>query len=424
MASSQDRLSDARINEIIKIVSESKTRSEAAYKLDIAVSTLQYHLAKIAASGRTVKKGFGQTGRPKEEKESCDPIEIRRLKDRVRMETAARQTAERHASKEQTIREAIFRLAEEPLEPPDWNFVTFTKGKDKRGEVLLLMLSDLHFGEVIDREQMGGVNSFNEKIARNRLERLFQTVVKLGSIHWSGLPPAAIYVLLMGDLTSGEIHLELERTNDLLSIPAVRVASTAIIAGLNLLLERFPKIPIHVISVAGNHGRLTRKPEAKRFALDSYDTLTAWIIESYFSAKDEKRISFSAPASGDALINVYGWQFLVTHGDRIGSRGGQGFVGPAATISRGFQKVLMDYAAQGIIIDFILIGHFHSSCELPQGFANGCLPGPSEYSKSGRMRPEPASQWLLTVHPNHGVARRWKIACGDPIEGSIYRGRI
>ena len=171
--------------------------------------------------------------------------------------------------------------------------------------------------------QMGGRNSFDKKICGKRLERLFQGVVKMGTVHWSGPPPAVIYIILGGDLISGEIHEELAKTNDLLAIPAVRELATHLISGIELLLQSFD-CEVRVVSVPGNHGRTTRKPEAKGFVINSYDTLVSWLVESWFTAKKTKRITFSAPASGDALINICGWNFLFTHGDRIGSRGGMG----------------------------------------------------------------------------------------------------
>ncbi len=371
----------------------------------------------------------GQSGNPSGRahglKNKRDPIELMRLRDRITTETAARKAAERRALADKSIREAIFKLTAAPLQPPDWNPKPRTTKKDgeKIGEAVLVMISDLHFVEHVDIDQMGGVNSYNLEIATSRLERLFQSIIALTTTYWAGPPPSVFYLLLMGDLVSGNIHLDLAKTNDLLSVPAVRHVSECLIAGFTSLLKHFPKIPFHVISLPGNHSRTTEKFEYKNFAVDSYDTLIAWILESWFKAKGEKRISFSAPASGDALVNIYGWNFIITHGDRIGSRGGAGFVGPAAIVARGFQKVLMDYAAQGVVVDSILIGHFHSAMELPQGFANGSLIGPSQLSKSNRMRPEPATQWMITVHRDRGITRRWKIPVGAMSEGSIYRGR-
>lgn len=348
-------------------------------------------------------------------------LTIRKLQDELNAAKQKIVSVERMAINSETVRENLFNLTSRPLEPISWNPIP--DKKDHKGETLILFISDVHKGEYIDLEQMSGRNSFNKQICTNRIMRLFQNVVKMGTTHWTNTkPPETIYVVLGGDLISGEIHEELAKTNDLLAIPAVKELSSDLISGLQLLIDNF-ECPIQVISVPGNHGRTTKKPESKGFVVNSYDTLVSWLVESWFSGKGEKQITFTSPASGDAVVSIYGWNFLFTHGDRIGSRGGAGMVGPAATIARGMQRLIQDYATDRIVIDYIMMGHFHTPIELEQGFCNGCLSGPSEYSRSGRMKSHPACQWLISVHPDHGVARRWKIMVGDPSEGSIYKGR-
>ncbi len=350
-----------------------------------------------------------------------DDIEARREQNRDLLQRKRIDELERQAAAERTVREAVFRLSSRPLEPPSWN-ARPAKGSKHR-ESIVLFLSDIHMGEVVSLSAMGGRNSYNMKIAAARLERYFQSVVKLGTEHWTGPSPDCIYFVLGGDLVSGEIHDELAKTNDLQAIPAVRVLAEALAAGLDLLRKSFPAIPIHVISVPGNHGRTTRKPESKAFAINSYDTLVALLLEWWATTKGLKGVTFSAPHTGDALVTIHGWNVLFTHGDRIGSRGGSGFVGPAATAARGMQKIVQDYLAEGRVIDVIVMGHFHTPLELEYGIVNPSLVGPSEYSRSGRMRSHPSAQWMLSIHPQYGVARRWKIACGDKSEGSIYAGR-
>ena len=303
------------------------------------------------------------------QQENLDHIQVRKLKDRLSKAEIRVAAAERGSINASVIRESIMGLVAEPIEPQSWN-PTNVRAKDSRKEALILMISDVHMGEVIDRGQMGGRNTFDKEICAKRLERLFQGVVKMGTTHWSGPPPGVIYVILGGDLISGEIHDELAKSNDLLAIPAVRELATHIISGLELLLKSFD-CEIRVVSIPGNHGRTTRKPESKGFVLNSYDTLVAWLVESWFTSRKTKKITFSAPASGDALINVCGWNFLFTHGDRIGSRGGAGMVGPVATIARGMQRLIQDYAADQVVVDYIVICHFHTIVELEQGFANG-----------------------------------------------------
>jgi hypothetical protein len=223
-------------------------------------------------------------------------------------------------------------------------------------------------------------------------------------------------------MISGEIHEELAKTNELASLPALKDVVGHVIAGVNLLLENFD-CPIDVITIPGNHGRTTRKPEHKRNALVSYDTLVGDFVELYYqSSKRKRRPSFYTPASGDALISIFGWNFLITHGDRIGSRGGTGFGGAAYTVARGFKRVTHDYSARRVQLDYIVCGHFHSSYKLDEGYSSASLVGPSELSRDWRMVPQPASQLFLSVHPKRGVTQARDIHVGHPSEGTIYRG--
>lgn len=312
------------------------------------------------------------------------------------------------------FRASIFGLSE-PLEP-----VTFQRqGNASRSrETVVLVLSDLQWGERIGLATMDGLNSYDHDIARKRLERTFKTFVELCTTHWAGDPPERVIVILGGDMVSGEIHEELAKTNSLLSIPALKDCASSIISGIGFVHEHMPGIPVDVISVPGNHGRNTRKPESKLYAEHSYDTLVADLVELHFGKTDWLRMW--KPVSGDALIWIYGYRFLITHGDRIGSRGGAGFVGAAATIARGFKKLVMDYAGRGIVLDFIICGHFHVALELEEGICNGSLPGPSEYARDYRFKPKPCSQTFLAVHPKYGVTQRRLIQPGTPDEGSLY----
>lgn len=307
----------------------------------------------------------------------------------------------------------------EPLEPV--SFQSLKKEGEISPETAVLDLSDLQWGEVIDLGVMDGLNSYNTDIARVRLKRVFEVFVGLITRHWAGPPPERIIIILGGDLISGEIHEELAKTNSLFSIPALRDCAANISAGIRLI-RKAVKCPIDIISVPGNHGRTTKKTESKLYAAHSYDTLCADLIEMEFkeNGKWPDWFKMFKPSSGDALIWIYGYRVLITHGDRIGSRGGAGFVGTAATVARGFKKLVMDYAGRGIMLDFIICGHFHTALQLEEGICNGCLPGPSEYSRDLRFRPRPAVQAFLTFHPRRGVTQiRW-IDAGDPSEGSLY----
>jgi hypothetical protein len=269
----------------------------------------------------------------------------------------------------------------------------------------MLLASDFQWGEVIKIAEMDGVNEFNAAVASRRYKALISRTLDLCTNHTPGGSFDVFYYWRLGDMTSGEIHQELRETNDLGSIAAVIDLASHEVAGIKELLKVYKRVV--VLSVPGNHGRTTIKPFAKRFAETNYDYLLACMIEREF--KGDARVQFLTPLSGDLVVELFGYRFLGTHGDRIGSRGGEGFIGPVATITRGMKKMHDYYARLGQPVDFQFIGHFHTAVENEYGFCNGSLPGYSEYAKQFRMSPQPPSQWLLFAHPKYGISARWKI---------------
>lgn len=251
---------------------------------------------------------------------------------------------------------------------------------------------------------------------------MFTVAVDLLTRHWPGPPPQRLIVTLLGDMISGALHHELVRTDKMRPMESVRAVSGVLASGIDLLLDTVD-CPIDVISVVGNHGRgsLT-KPEAKGVAVDSYDTLVSDFLEMHF--RGQSRVTFYVPPGPDALITIYGFRFLLTHGDRLGSGGGKGFVGSELPILRGFQKVHMDYADRGILLHHVICGHFHTPLSSARGTANGCLPGPSEYSTSFRLRPSQPMQAFIAVHPEHFITQTRWIKPGLPEEGTLYEAPV
>ncbi len=284
----------------------------------------------------------------------------------------------------------------------------------------ILHLSDLHYAEAIDLAEMGGINSYNVEIADNRLNRSFNTVARLLTEFWHGQPVERIHICLGGDLVSGGIHPELVRTDELLRLPSAKAVAARLADGI-LGLRKEVGVPISIYSVPGNHGRLTVKPETKAHVPDNLDTLVAWFIESRLAKDDGVKVMYGD--SVDCLFDVYGLPFVLTHGDRMGSRGGQGFIGPVATIMRGHHKLLADYSSRGTPPYKVLTGHFHTTCEMPSGYGNGSLAGWSNFARDLRAQKEQAQQNFLIVHSERGVIDVQRIMPGVPEEGSIYRGR-
>lgn len=288
-------------------------------------------------------------------------------------------------------------LSAETIEIPEWE-PAVRSGKSRR-ETPILFASDWQWGEVISRAGMGGLGEFNSEIAAQRVKLMGEKAISLAFEHRGAKKYEPLVYIRGGDMISGEIHADLRESNDKQAAGAVRDLVKHEAALLRMLAKAFGQVV--VVSVPGNHGRLTPKPQSKRGALENMDSLSGlWLTDIFAS---DKRFTFSTPASGDAILDIQGWRFGITHGDRTGSSGGQGFIGVAATIIRGMKKVHEMYSTVGKPLDYILMGHYHTSLKLEHGFSNGCLPGYSEFARDFRMRPGPPCQWLLFVDKEHGV---------------------
>lgn len=284
--------------------------------------------------------------------------------------------------------------------PAEWTMPGRVVGKSEH--IPYLHTSDFQAGEVIRADETEAGYGYDTEIFRRRYRMLIETTIRLCFDHAGGSwkYPGIIYTR-GGDAISGGIHEELRDTDDMTPIEAVQCVFEEEAAGIRHLAEAFGKVDVKSPDAAGNHDRTTFKPRSKNASGHSYDMLVSFMLQREF--KKDKRVSFQTSKSFDVVYPIYDKTVLLTHGDRMGSSGGQGFIGPAATILRGAQKVISEQAALGRIIDRVDIGHFHTFLYYVWVLCNGSLPGYSEYAKSFRMRPQDPIQTLLFHHPKHGV---------------------
>lgn len=284
-------------------------------------------------------------------------------------------------------------MVETPPEIPEW----VEEKSDTSQNIPVLMVSDFHYGENVNPNEVPDGNCYSPNVANARWDRLINRTIQ--KTRTKGKPVKGMVVCFLGDDVSGDIHDELKETNNKTPLDACLD-----VAGQKIkMLEAFKKEygNIWVISVMGNHGRTNKKPQSKGLAEHNYDSLINAIVEKHF--KSDKKIKFYTPKSGEAYFELYGYNFLATHGDRIGSRGGQGFIGCSATIARGQHKTRQAYAQIGKPIDWLLIGHFHTPMLLEHTIANGTTVGYSQYARDLRLEPSYPSQTLFFVDDKYGV---------------------
>lgn len=263
-----------------------------------------------------------------------------------------------------------------------------------------LFTSDFQLGEVVRAAETEHGYGYDSETFRRRYRYMIDTTIYLSLEHggkdWTY--PGLIYCR-GGDTISGGIHEELAETDDLSPIEAVEVAFEEEAAGIAKLVDAFGRVDVKDCG-GGNHDRTSKKPRSKG-AYKNFDHLVSFMLQWHF--RNEPRVTFQTTESMDVVFPIYGRNHLLTHGDRIGSRGGQGFIGPAATIMRGAQKVIQEQAALGRHIHMVMMGHFHTPLWMDWLIVNGSMPGYSEFAKMNRMRPHPPQQFLFYSHEKRGI---------------------
>lgn len=329
-------------------------------------------------------------------------VRVRRERDHARNELARLQ--EEH---ERTVKalEFVEQAEGARLAPPSW----MSPAKAKQSSAtLVLALSDMHFDEVVNPDEVDGLNAYNRKIAEIRLQRWAQNVVKLSRDYLAGVTYDGIVLALMGDSFSGDIHEELAQTNDDTTLGSLLHWSEQLAAAIDLLSrEVAPKM--HVVATPGNHGRMTRKPRAKLRARTNFDWLLAKMVERHFS--DNKKITFTVPEGADAWLPIYGQGHLFTHGDQVNGGGGIGGIYPP--IMRLRARKAQRYLAMGSSFSTLWMGHWHQYLPSPSLVVNGSTKGYDEYAFLNNFQYEVPQQALAVVVPDKGITFQAPVFCMD-----------
>lgn len=286
------------------------------------------------------------------------------------------------------------RLQTTELELPKWVNAPKTS---KHPGVPKLMLSDLHWGERINAAQVGGMNSYNLAIARRRLRTTIDTTIDICRILDPEMRYPGFVLPLGGDLISGSIHDELAATNELNTMPTLLDLYKHLVPAIRLLAETFGNV--FVPCVSGNHDRDTKKTWNK----DRNHTSFGWLLYQLLAIafEGDKRVTFYIPDSSDALYRIYGFRYLLTHGDQF--RGGDGIIGPLGPVTRGEQKKNTRNAAVGQDYDVMEFGHFHKRMLTSRLRGNGSLKGYCEYAAANNFGFERPIQNFWITHPDHGI---------------------
>jgi len=274
----------------------------------------------------------------------------------------------------------------------------------KTKEESLLLFGDPHIGEIVNKEEMAGINEYNFDVFRLRMEYLARETIDLCMSKLSGYQFSTLNIAMLGDMVTGMIHDELIETAEGTVIEWAYGGAVIIAQFLQELAQVFEKIK--VFGVVGNHGRMHKKPRFKqRYVNWDYVLYMALAL----MLQSQKNISFHFPKSFFIHTNINEHEFVFIHGDNIRSWMGIPFYGINRMVAN-FNELM---ASRGDYIEYFCLGHFHETGQLDkvkgEKIVNGSMIGGNEYSL-GRMFTSGAPKQLLAgVHHRTGLTWRYPI---------------
>lgn len=323
----------------------------------------------------------------------------RREVDRLKSRLKASEEALDSALSRLDVLEGIDRLSPKP---PKWTL----KKKPKTGDaVVVAMLSDCHWDEIVRAEDVAGVNAYDRTVATERLKCWAHRLAEMPKVG----PTAdvqGVVVLWGGDMMTGPIDVaHLQDAADTM-FGSLLYWSEQAAAALILLADAYGAV--HVPVVVGNHGRMTMKKRSHLKARDNLDWHLAHLVARLTA--DDARITWSIDEASDAEFEVFGRRYLLTHGDQ--ARGGGGIGGVWPPIMRLTARKQQRQAGLGRPFEHLFLGHWHQLTFGPQFTVNGSVVGYSAFSAECNFPVEDPQQAVVYVTPE-GIGWRSAINCKE-----------
>jgi hypothetical protein len=377
--------------QILAAIQEHASMRAAANALGLSSGSLSGRVRRMRAAGHKIETRAATPALilPADDKDR----RIRELQSEVKRLSVA-------ASEREFIRQCVGKIGAQVGTVPEWTIAKPRAGKLVHG-IPTLMLSDLHFGEVVFAGQVNDINQYNTDIAKRRLRRVVDGSVKLLRQTLSPGEFGGMVVVFGGDMVEGVIHDEIRDTSDETVMQAVITLHDQLVPTLKLLCDEFGRV--HVPCVVGNHGRLDRKPRQKMGPALNFDWLMYQFIARTIGGdpKYKNRITFQIPDGYECSWRVHGVCYMLTHGDSF--KGGDGITGPLIPWMRGDLKARKSYSAMGLPYDVMVMGHWHQLRFLGKIIVNGSLVGYNEYAAKNHFEFEPPVQALFLTHPTRGL---------------------
>lgn len=276
---------------------------------------------------------------------------------------------------------------------------------------MVLMLSDAHYPEVVDPDVAMGLK-YDGDICIRRLERVRNVVLRYKQLRETSYPIRKLTVAMLGDMLSGDIHEELEVTNQIPMAEALVKLAYVLNDMFVSFAKEFPEV--EVVVIPGNHPRQTKKPRYKQKTVTNFE----YILGHFIASLAGNAYTVQVPKDIVYRHKVFDYTLAMNHGDgqKSNSYAGLPFYGIKQRLDA--LQSLLRFLKQNPV-DYLLLGHFHQPSSIPatdaETIINGSIKGGDEFSIGSRFAANNPTQLLLTFHEKHGLTDTSKINLGGVV---------
>jgi hypothetical protein len=409
-------ISDEQLRATYAAVKQHGSVNAAARALGRARSTLQNHMAS-AVTRLKLPPIVATAAAPRELNPNTDQRLVSARADVERYRRAYQDVVKDRAEEERLVdlfRESIRALPGLPANHFKARRVASkTAGKARKPETPILLRSDQQIGEEISSNETDGINEYNFNVFQSRLENLEDRVLDILGDHQRA-PMPTLLVPYLGDNISGRIHVELQKYGHQHVIDQVYLGACAEALFLYRLLKFGRWNEIVVPCVSGNHGRLDKEKESKKY-YKNFDYLFVSIMASLL--RNVPQIKFIIPQRLFMTLDVAEHRILLSHGHEM-PPSSLGI--PLYSINRAsasYQELLAMSGKERF--QYWFMGHFHRPLELDGSFVNGTMAGLSEFG-IGKFKPIVPMQRLLGFHPKWGRAWEYPLRLDKAPAAQVY----
>lgn len=276
-------------------------------------------------------------------------------------------------------------------------------GADLSEEEMLLLISDVQAGLLVESGPSGGIGDFGFAVIHQQAEYLKEAVLRIRKYHGN---VNTLHVAFLGDMIEGSaIYAGQLRQVEDEAVQQVLWVKERFARFLRDLAAEFPRVKCY--GVIGNHGRVHGKP-GEFSPLNNLDYLLYHYLRDRL--ENVKNLAWDIAGSWWQIATIQGWRFLLVHGDDAGL----GWAGiPFYAIGRHaarYREVFRTSSAGGLAevddFDFLVVGHHSETAGFKNCIMNGSWPGGTEFSLKKLQLNAIPQQTLLGVHHAYGVSWR------------------